>query len=138
MAAKDIYHEAVYTALSNEDWTITADPLRVEIGDVGYEIDLGAEKLIAAEKGSQKIAVEIKSFLGSSPLYEFHGVLGQFLNYREALATTEPDRTLFVAVPIETYETLFLRRFIQQVIRRYQLKLIVYNPVRKVIVEWLE
>lgn len=110
----------------------------MEVGDVGFEIDLGAEKLIAAEKESRKIAVEIKSFLGSSPIYEFHGVLGQFLNYREALAAKEPDRTLYVAVPVDAYEELFLRQFIQQVVRRYQLKLIVYSPLRKVIVEWLE
>ena len=33
-------------------------------------IDLGAEKLIAAEKNSRKIAVEIKSFLGSLAITE--------------------------------------------------------------------
>ena len=138
MAAKDLYHDAVVTALTNEKWDITADPLTIEIGGVGFEIDLGAEKLIAAEKDSRKITVEVKSFLGSSPLYEFHGVLGQFLNYREALAEKEPNRTLYVAVPIDTYEELFQRQFIQQIVHRYQLKLVVYSPLRKVIVEWLE
>ncbi|MCE7987238.1 MAG: fatty-acid oxidation protein subunit alpha [Caldilinea sp. CFX5] len=138
MAAKDLYHEAVVKALTDEDWKITHDPLTLEVGDVDFEIDLGAEKLIAAEKESRKIAVEVKSFLGSSPIYEFHGVLGQFLNYRDALAEKEPERTLYVAVPIDAYEELFLRQFIQQVVRRYQLKLIVYSPLRKVIVEWLE
>lgn len=138
MAAKDLYHEAVVKALTDEDWKITNNPLTLEVGDVDFEIDLGAEKLIAAEKEKRKIAVEVKSFLGSSPIYEFHGVLGQFLNYREALAEKEPDRTLYVAVPLDAYEELFLRQFIQQVVRRYQLKLIVYSPLRKVIVEWLE
>jgi XisH protein len=138
MAAKDLYHEAVVKALTDEDWNITNDPLRIEVGDIGYEIDLGAEKLLAAEKENRKIAVEIKSFLGSSPVYEFHSVLGQFLNYREALAEQEPDRILYVAVPVEVYKELFLRQFIQQVVRRYQIRLIVYSPLRKVIVEWLE
>jgi len=60
------------------------------------------------------------------------------LNYREALAEQEPDRILYVAVPVEVYKELFLRQFIQQVVRRYQIRLIVYSPLRKVIVEWLE
>ena len=138
MAAKDLYHEAVVKALTDDDWNITNDPLRIEVGDIGYEIDLGAEKLLAAEKENRKIAVEIKSFLSSSPVYEFHSVLGQFLNYREALAEQEPDRILYVAVPVEVYKELFLRQFIQQVVRRYHIRLIVYSPLRKVIVEWLE
>jgi hypothetical protein len=44
-------------------------------------IDLGAEKLIAAEKDGSYIAVEVKSFLQSSVLSDFHTALGQFLNY---------------------------------------------------------
>jgi len=62
MAAKDLYHEAVVKALTDDDWNITNDPLRIEVGDIGYEIDLGAEKLLAAEKEHRKIAVEIRAF----------------------------------------------------------------------------
>ena len=47
--------------------------------------DFGAEKMIAAERGNQLIAVEIKSFVGPSVVREYHGALGQFLNYRMAL-----------------------------------------------------
>lgn len=41
----------------------------------------GAEEMIAAEQGSRKIAIEIKSFVVEPFVYEFHSVLGQFLNY---------------------------------------------------------
>nr|WP_293156119.1 element excision factor XisH family protein [Okeania sp. SIO2C9] len=34
-------------------------------------MDLGAEKLIAATKNGEKIAVEIKTFLAASTIYEF-------------------------------------------------------------------
>jgi hypothetical protein len=57
---------------------------------------LGAEKVIVAEKAGRKIAVEIKSFIGSSTLSEFHLALGQFLNYRYALEDIEPDRVLYL------------------------------------------
>ena len=48
-------------------------------------VDLGAEKIIAAERDGEKIAVEIKIFIGSSNIYEFHTAIGQFINYRVAL-----------------------------------------------------
>ncbi|MFN4256318.1 MAG: element excision factor XisH family protein [Saprospiraceae bacterium] len=71
--AKDIFHDIVRTALENDGWTITHDPL-VLVNDESRrrEIDLGAEKIIAAERGTEKIAVEAKSFLGSSFTYEFN------------------------------------------------------------------
>lgn len=72
----------------------THDPLFVRFLDADMFVDLGAERLIAAEKRDEKIAVEIKSFLGSSPLAEFHEALGQFMDYRIALENQEPERTL--------------------------------------------
>lgn len=82
MSARDLFHQAVRTALEKEGWIITDDPLEVELEEITFRIDLGAERLIAAEKGEQKIAVEIKSFASNSAVSEFHTALGQFLNYQ--------------------------------------------------------
>jgi len=68
MAAKDIYHDTVKKALEKDGWIITKDPLKLTVGSRSLYVDLGAEKLIAAEKENQKIAVEIKSFLNPSPI----------------------------------------------------------------------
>ncbi len=83
--AKDLFHYAVKEALIKEQWVITADPLTIKIDRVKLEIDLAADKVFAAEKAGQKIAVEIKSFLNPSAITDFHAALGQFLNYRLAL-----------------------------------------------------
>lgn len=107
MPAKDKFHHAVKQALIKEEWTITHDPYTLDFGFTEAYVDLGAEKLIAAEKGKEKIAIEVKSFLGSSDLYEFHTALGQFINYKAALRREEPDRMLFLAVPQDTYQTFF-------------------------------
>ena len=136
MSAKDLFHEAVKQALQKEQWTITDDPLKVEFGDVNFQIDLGAERVIAAQKQSDKIAVEIKSFLRSSAITEFYSALGQFLSYRLALEVVHPDRTLYVAVPLDIYKTFFQLEFTQVAVQRYQVLLIVYDPVEKVIVQW--
>ena len=82
MSARDIFHDAVRTALEHDGWTITHDPLALEFGLGSLYVDLGAESAIAAERENKKIAVEVKSFLSSSAVSEFHTALGQYLNYR--------------------------------------------------------
>lgn len=103
MPAKDIYHENVKKALENEGWTVTHDPYTLAIGRRSGYIDLGAE-MIAAEKGKDKIAVEVKSFLQKSDLNAFEDAVGQFLVYLFALEKKEPDRVLWLAVPYSFYE----------------------------------
>jgi hypothetical protein len=136
MSAKDRYHEAVKLALLKEQWKIT-DPLILKYEDTDeVRIDLGAERLLAAERGSDKIAVEIKSFLSESALFDYHGALGQFLNYRLVLEALEPERMLYLAVPLTAYEVFFQRPLAKASVRTYQVKLLVYNPIEEVIVLW--
>ena len=71
VSAKDIFHESVRKALEKEQWVITDDPLKFKFGDVNFQIDLAAQKLLAAEKAGEKIAVEIKSFLNPSAITDF-------------------------------------------------------------------
>ncbi|WP_424098170.1 XisH family protein [Moorena producens] len=136
MAARDTFHEAVKSALQKDGWCITHDPLYINFAEVEIYIDLGAERLIAAEKDEEKIAVEIKTFLRPSAISEFHTVLGQFLNYRFALKAEDPKRLLYLAIPIEIYETFFARRFVQMITQEYQLKLLVFEPTKEEIVQW--
>ena len=87
MAAKYKYHDLVRSDLEADGWTITNDPffIRPEKG-VNYPIDLTAERVLVAEKGKEKIVVEIKSFLQESTLYEFHQAIGQYLQHDRQLA----------------------------------------------------
>jgi hypothetical protein len=50
MAAKDAYHDTVKAALQKDEWLITHDPLILELTSGRLEIDLGAERLIAAQR----------------------------------------------------------------------------------------
>jgi hypothetical protein len=61
--ARDLYHQAVRKALQKDGWVITADPYKMRYGGVNYEVDLAAENVLAANRGPEKIAVEIKSFV---------------------------------------------------------------------------
>jgi hypothetical protein len=134
--AKDRFHQVVRTALEKEGWQITADPYEISVDEVDFEIDLAAETLLAATRENQKIAVEIKSFIGSSNISDFHTALGQFLNYRNALAIVEPERQLYLAVRSKVYDSFFQRRFVIATVKQYNIKLIVYSVAQEAIVQW--
>ncbi|MDB9467996.1 XisH family protein [Dolichospermum circinale] len=136
MPAKDAFHNIVKTALEKEGWFISHDPYPLQAGTLELYIDLGAEKVIAAEKEGRKIAIEIKSFLNPSKITELYAALGQFIIYRLALQEQEPERTLYLAVPITVYNEFFILPFIQAVIKMNQLYLVVYNFEKEVIAEW--
>jgi hypothetical protein len=72
----DAHHEVVKRALVNDGWTITDDPLELQYKDMRLFADLGAERALAAQKGDQKIAVEIKVFGGISPTTELQKAKG--------------------------------------------------------------
>jgi XisH protein len=76
MSRKDHFHQAVRHAPEKDGWTITHNQLRLTVGMLKLQVDLGAEKLIAAQKGNQKIAVEIKSFLRASKITDFYNAFG--------------------------------------------------------------
>ena len=138
MSRKDQFHEAVRQALEKDGWRITHDPFTIQISEaVKLKIDLGAESTIAAQRDQEKIAIEIKSFITDSDISEFHGALGQYLNYVQALEDEEPNRTLHLAVPIETYNDFFQMPFIQKALKRHAINLVIYDPIKEEIKQWI-
>ena len=138
MAAKDIFHELVKLALINEGWQITHDPYKIIMGRRRGYIDLGAEReIIAAEKESQKIAIEIKSFVGNSDLDDFEDALGQFLLYWKALKINDPERVLYLAVPVGFYERFFDDAFFVDVASSFDVKMLIFNEIEPKIKQWI-
>ena len=80
--------------------------------------------------------MEVKSFLGPSRLYDFHLALGQFLAYRTAIAHHDPERLLSLAVPGDVYEQIFGGPMVQQIIHQYQVRLLIFDPIREEIITW--
>jgi XisH protein len=100
-------------------------------------IDLAAEKIFAAERGEERIAIEVKSFLNASLLNDFYEAIGKFSLYWDALNEYEPSRRLFLAIPITAYEELLLEPFIQNTFQRLEIRALVFNPDLKKIEKWL-
>ena len=134
--AKDKYHDLVKKSLIDEGWTITDDPLYVNTQKRQVKIDLAAERLIGAEKEGHKIAVEIKSFINLSQVYDFYRALGQNLYYSVALEFAESDRTLFLAIPDDVYNDFFAEPITGEILKRFTIHLTFYSVEQKKIVTW--
>ena len=137
MPAKDYYHPHVRQALEKDGWTITDDPLPIKWLGTTLQIDVGAEKIVAAEKAGRKIAVEIKSFLSASKLADLKDAIGQFIIYRSALKKTFPDRELFLALRDTAFANTFEHPEGETLRVEEDIKIIVFNAERQEIVQWI-
>jgi hypothetical protein len=137
MPAKDFYHDTVRSALEKDGWTITEDPLTLSIGSRSVYVDLGARKLLAANKEDRQIAVEIKSFIGNSPVRELETALGQYLLYSQILEDQNYHRVLYLAVSQAVYLDLFSEAIGQLILNKNNLKLIVFDIHSEEITKWI-
>lgn len=136
MPARDFYHDTVRNALIKDGWTITHDPYPLKLGQSDLFIDLGAEKVIAAEKGNDKIAVEIKSFVGRSIINDAENALGQYLIYQRLLMKKEADRVLFMAIDNETLTDTFSDELKELLTEDFNVRLLVFDKTSEEILEW--
>lgn len=135
--AKDIIHLPVKSAIEKAGWTITSDQYTVQFAEFTVYADLAAERVIAATKGHEKIAVEIKSFVKPSPVQDVRDALGQYIMYRAYLAEVEPDRNLYLAISAQTYRSVFGLQAVKFLMQQFAIALIVVNLKREEVVEWI-
>ncbi|MEG4623776.1 element excision factor XisH family protein [Microcoleus sp. w1-18aA5] len=135
--AKDIYHNTVRTALENDGWTITNDPLTLKIGGRSAYIDLGAQKLLAAEKEGQQIAVEVKSFIGPSPVHDLEQALGQYIMYSQVLERQNSARLLYLAIPESVFLDFFSEELPQLMVEINHLKLLIFDANTAEVRRWI-
>ena len=107
--------------------------------------DLGAEKLIAAEKNEQKIAVEIKSFVGRSQINDLENALGQYILYYEVLyilyyevlLEKQEKRVLYLAIRQSSYQEIFEEPIGKILLKRKIMNLVVFDDKKEVILQWI-
>ncbi len=108
------------------------------MGGKDLYVDLGAEEAaLAAEKEGRRIAVEIQSFLGRSPVRNLEEAVGQYAIYRWLLAAADPGRVLYVAVSGSAYRGVLADQFGQLVVSGLDLHLVVLDERQERIVQWI-
>ncbi len=138
MPARDLYHKTVKTALINDGWTITHDPFRIRLAKgKNLFVDLGAERLIAADRGTEKIAVEVKSFTRASDMKDLEEALGQYVLYDRLLKRYAVDRKLYLAVTEEIRKSVFEEEAGQVLLEDKILRLVTFDPKQEIIVQWI-
>jgi hypothetical protein len=138
MSARDSIHDAVKNALIKDGWTITHDPYPLPFGDRDVYADLGAERAIAAERRDQKIAVEVKSFLGASEVHDLEVALGQFVFYRHLLSRRDPLREMWLAIPEEAYISVLGDVAGTELLNGIGVNLFTVDPESEEVVRWLK
>ncbi|MEG4287088.1 element excision factor XisH family protein [Microcoleus sp. A006_D1] len=137
MSAKDIYHDTVKRALQNDGWIITHDPFPMQIGRKRLSADLGAERLINAEKGTEKIVVEVKSFVGRSDVKDLEQALGQYILYRQVLNEMQINRNLYLAISRSAFKSVFTIELGQILLKNQIVKLVVFDEKSEAILQWI-
>ena len=137
MPAKDIYHHAVECALIKDGWVILAEDYALTYGSDRVYADIAAKKAIAAERNSQKIIVEVKSFIGRSFIHELEQAIGQYTVYRDILEETSRDFEPYLAITKGIWKSSFQRKLPQMLIRRNQVRLLIVDPDNEVVEQWI-
>ncbi len=139
MARLDKIHEAVKNALIKDGWTITDDPYTLDFKGQIVLVDIAAEKnLFTAEKGDEKIAVEIKSFLSLSKMPDLYSAIGQYDVYQIYLSKIAPERKLFLAVSEKIYQEFFTMEAIDIIIKSKNIRILTVNIIREEIAKWIK
>jgi len=136
MPPRDSVLPAVRTTIEREGGVITADPLVLPVGLHNLYVDLAAERVVAAQRGEEQIAVEIKSFRGRSEVADLEQALGQFVLYRGILHRSEPKRQMVLAVPRATWGSLFESELGRTAREELSLVVVVFDPVREEVWQW--
>jgi hypothetical protein len=136
--AKDIIHEPVKAAIEKAGWRITNDQYTVQFAEFTMYADLAAERVIAAQRGNDKIAVEIKSFVKRSPVQDIRDALGQYMMYRAYLTKIEPDRKLYMATSARAYRDVFSLKAVQFLVQQFAIAMIVVDIEKQEVTLWNE
>lgn len=92
--------------------------------------------VITAEQGNQKIAVEVKSFVGASPVADLRDAIGQYVMYRSVLRRIEPERIPYLAIDAVTAQEIFTEPLARYLVADEQVYLVVVDIITERIVAW--
>ena len=136
MSNVDRHHFVVLRCLEKAGWSIIKEQEYISIGthnDTNRRLYLDIK---AQRNDEQLVLIEVKG-LEQSPVHELMELLGQYLTYRMALDYLSIEIPLYMAVPEVAYENIFQHVLGQAMINRYAIPLLIFDPVREEIIQWM-
>lgn len=147
MPQRDTIHNLVKQAIVKDGWKITDDPYVISYGERFLFVDLGATEsddferiegqFISAERGNNRIAIEIKEFRGQSAIADLEQAIGQYILYRLLLNQVDPGREIYLAITDITYDEIFSEPIGKLVISDLSLKLVVVDAQKAIVKQWI-
>jgi hypothetical protein len=110
----------------------------MKVGQIPVHIDLGAEKIIGAERNGEKIAIEIKTFGLASFITALYEAIGKYIIYRIALEQMKSDRVLYLAMPEKVYTKFCKEPLVKEAFDQYHFKILLYKTDTKEQIEWVK
>jgi hypothetical protein len=136
MPNEDRYHQIVLRCLQKAGWSITQEQVYISIGlqnETNRRLFIDIE---AQRDDNQLVLVEVKG-LERSPVHELMGLLGQYLIYQLALDYLSIDIPLYIALPQAAYQDIIQHILGQEMLARYPIPLLVFDPNTEEIVQWM-
>lgn len=93
--------------------------------------------MLAAQRGTEKIAIEVKSFTRPSDMKDLEEAVGQFVLYARLLKRYYPDYTLYLAVNEDTRKRVFEEEAGQTLIEDGIIRLVTFDPTLEAIIQWI-
>lgn len=133
MPAKDSYHDAVVNALKKDGWTITKEQVRLIVENRWMWVDIQARR----NDDRRTVLIEVKGFENiPSPIAYLQAVIGQYVVYQVALEYLEWEYPLYLAVPDDTLNGILGEEIGQLVIKKVNLKFLIFSIDNEEVIQW--
>lgn len=136
MPQQDKYHAVVLRCLQKDGWFIVREQEYISIGatdDTNRRLYIDIK---ARRDDTQLVLIEVKS-LERSPVHDLMEMLGQYLIYRMALDYLSINIPLYVAVPQIDYAAIIQHTLGQQMMKQYEVPLLIFDPIQEEIIKWI-
>lgn len=132
MPAFDPCEPQMITAFQKDGWEVVEKPFRIRMPEKTVLADL---KL---QRGEQEaIVVEVKCFThAQDDLINFYVAVGQYSYYLSALAETEANLALYLAIPQIAYDRIIKTSGMNKTLLDLRINLVIVDIDKEEIVEW--
>ncbi|MBZ0288880.1 MAG: hypothetical protein K8I30_14785 [Anaerolineae bacterium] len=136
--ALDSCHEQVVNALHKAGWDVYPKIFYIETEEMIVNPDIQARRQTNGSS-SQIVVIEVKCFADEdADQDELYRAIGQYLIYRNVLQVKSISATLYLAIPDQAYQRLFIGAIVSATINESKINLIVVDVDREEIIQWFD